>query len=67
MKSNLLGGKIARSISKDQDYLSSPLVLKAPRRGVPFRLYVAAEDKVIGAILTQETEAKKHMITYIIQ
>ena len=56
MKPNLLGGKIARSISKDQDYLSSPLVLNAPRRGVPFRLYVAAEDKVIGAVLTQETE-----------
>jgi len=31
-------------------------VLKAPRRGVPFRLYMAAEDKVVGAVLTQETE-----------
>jgi len=31
-------------------------VLKAPRGGVPFRLYMAAEDKVVGAILTQETE-----------
>jgi len=40
-------------------------VLKAPRRGVPFRLYVAAEDKVIGAVLTQETEGKKYIITYL--
>ena len=31
-------------------------MLKAPRRGVPFRLYVAAEDKVIGAVLTQEID-----------
>ena len=24
----------------------------APRRGVPFRLYVAAENRIIGAVLT---------------
>ena len=40
-------------------------MLKAPRRRVPFRLYVAAEDKVIGAILTQETEDKEYVLTYI--
>ena len=40
-------------------------MLKTPRRGVPFRLYVAAEDKVIGAVLTQETEDKEYVITYI--
>ena len=45
--------------------MSSPPVLKASRRGVPFRLYVAAEDKVIGAILTQEIEDNKDVITYI--
>jgi len=39
-------------------YLSSPPVLKAPRRGVPFRLYVAAEDKVIGAVLTQKPKGR---------
>jgi hypothetical protein len=37
-------------------YLSSAPVLKAPRAGIPFRLYIAAEDKVVGAVLTQETE-----------
>ena len=46
-------------------YLSSPPMLKASRRGVPFRLYVAAEDKIIGAVLTQETEDKEYVITYI--
>ena len=40
-------------------------MLKAPRRGVPFRLYVAAEDKIIGAILTQKTEGKEYIITYL--
>ena len=40
-------------------------MLKAPRRGVPFRLYVAAKDKIIGAVLTQETEGKEYVITYV--
>jgi hypothetical protein len=32
--------------------LSSAPVLKAPSVGVPFRLYITAEDKFIGAVLT---------------
>ena len=40
-------------------------MLKAPKRGIIFRLYVAAEDKIIGAVLTQETEGKKYIITYL--
>jgi hypothetical protein len=46
-------------------YLSSAPVLKAPQTGVPFRLYIAAEDKVIGVVLTQETEGKEHVVTYL--
>jgi ribonuclease HI len=46
-------------------YLSSALVLKAPQVGVPFRLYIAAEDKVIRAVLTQETRGKEHVVTYL--
>ena len=34
-------------------------------RGVPFKLYIAAKDKVIGAVLTQETEGKEYVVTYI--
>jgi hypothetical protein len=37
-----------------EEYLSTPPVLKAPQSGVPFWLYVAAENDVIGAILTQK-------------
>ena len=40
-------------------------MLKAPRRGVPFRLYVAAKDKIIVPVLTQKTEDKEYVITYI--
>jgi hypothetical protein len=45
-------------------FLSSPPVIKAPRRGVPFRLYVATADKFIGVFsLREETEGKEHIIS----
>jgi hypothetical protein len=40
-------------------------VLKVPQVGVPFRLYIAAKDKVIEAVLTQETRRKEHVVTYL--
>jgi hypothetical protein len=54
-----------KHLISSKKYLSSAPVLKAPRAGVPFRLYIAAEDKVIGAVLTQETEGKEHVVTYL--
>jgi hypothetical protein len=48
-------------------YLSSPLVMKAPMVGIPFQLYIDVEDAVIGGVLTQVTEGKKHIITYLSQ
>ena len=59
------GAKQQEAFERIKIYLSSPPLLKAPRGGVPFRLYVAAEDKVIGAVLTQETEGNKYVITYV--
>ena len=47
-----MGVEQQEAFEKIKKYLSSPLVLKAPKRDTPFSLYVAAEDKVIGAILT---------------
>jgi hypothetical protein len=41
------------------------LVLKAPQIGMSFGLYIAAEDKVIGVVLTQETEGKQDAVTYL--
>ena len=59
------GAEQQESFEKIKDYLSSPPVLKAPNRGVPFRLYVAAEDKISGVVLTQETEGEEYIITYL--
>jgi hypothetical protein len=58
-----LGAKQQEAFEKIKKYL--PPVLKAPKRGIPFRLYVAAEDKIIGAVLTQETKGKEYIITYM--
>jgi hypothetical protein len=46
-------------------YLSSAPILKAPQVGASFRLYIAAEDKVIGVVLTQVTGGKEHVVTYL--
>ena len=61
------GAEQQESFEKIKNYLSLPPVLKAPRRGVPFGLYVAAEDKTVGAVLTQETKRKEYIITYLSQ
>jgi hypothetical protein len=39
--------------------------MKAPMAGISFRLYIAAEDSVIGVVLTQVTDGKEHSITYL--
>jgi hypothetical protein len=46
-------------------YLSSPPVMKAPKARIPFRLCITAEDSVIGSVLTQVTDGKEHIITYL--
>ena len=60
-----MGAEQQESFEKIKNYLSSPLVLKAPRRGVPSRLHVTAEVRIIGAVLTQETKEKEYIITYL--
>jgi hypothetical protein len=40
-----------RAFENIKRYLSLPSVMKAPMIGIPFRLYIVAEDVVIGAVL----------------
>jgi hypothetical protein len=60
-----LGAKQQEAFEKIKEYLSTPPVLRAPRRGVPFKLYIAAEEKVIEVVLTQEDEGKEYVIAYL--
>jgi hypothetical protein len=48
-----------------RDLLSLAPIVKVPKCGFHFRLYIAAEDKDIGAVLTQENEGKEYAITYL--
>ena len=59
------GAKQQEAFEEIKHYLSSPPVLRAPIRGVPFKLYVAAEDHVIGAVLTQEADGKEYIVAYV--
>jgi hypothetical protein len=47
------------------EYLSTPLVLRVPRREAPFKLYIVAEDKITSVVLTQEDDGQKYVLIYI--
>jgi ribonuclease HI len=59
------GAKQQVAFDQIKHYLSTPPVLRTPKSGESFWLYIAAQEDVIGAILTQEFEAKEHIITYV--
>jgi hypothetical protein len=60
-----LGADQQRAFENIKQYLSSSLVMKVPMAKTPFRLYIAVEDAMIGAVLMQVTEGKEHIITYL--
>nr|AAM08814.1 Putative retroelement [Oryza sativa Japonica Group] len=59
------GAKQQEAFEELKRYLSTPPVVRAPKAGKPIRLYIASEDKVIGAVLTQEEDGKVYIITYL--
>jgi hypothetical protein len=61
------GAEQQATFEEIKEYLSTPQVLKVPQSGVPFQLYVDAENDVIRDVLTQEAEGKEHIITYVSQ
>jgi hypothetical protein len=48
-----------------KDYLMHPPVLQMPKVGVVLRLYVAANDRVLGAVLMQDIADKEGDIAYL--
>jgi hypothetical protein len=58
------GAKQQEAFDEIKSYLTSPPVLQAPKSGIPFKLYVAAEKDVIGGVLSQETEGKEYTVAY---
>jgi hypothetical protein len=60
-----VGGDQQCTFENIKRYLSSLLVMEAPMARIPFRLYIAAENAVIGAVLMQVIEGREHIITYL--
>jgi hypothetical protein len=42
-----------------------PLVLRAPKVGNPFKMYIAAQEWVIGVVLLQEEDGKEFPVAYV--
>lgn len=59
-----MGTKQQEAFEKILEYLSTPPLLRAPRR-VSFKLYVVAKEKITNVVLTQEDENKKYVIVYL--
>jgi hypothetical protein len=60
-----LGADQQHALENIKRHLSSLSVMKAPIPEILFRLYITAEDVVIGVVLTQVIEGKEHIITYL--
>jgi hypothetical protein len=43
----------------------SPPVLRASKVGNPFKIYVAAQERVIGAVLLHEEDGKEFLVAYM--
>jgi hypothetical protein len=46
-------------------YLLMQPLLRAPKVGVGFKLYIASHPNVIGDMLTQEDEGREGVIAYL--
>jgi hypothetical protein len=51
-----------KAFKKIKEYLTSPPVLRGPKVGDPFKLYVAAQANTVGGVLTQEDGRKEFTI-----
>jgi hypothetical protein len=48
------GAEQRGAFEKIKEYLVSPPVLRAPKAGNPLKMYIAAQEWVIGAVLLEE-------------
>jgi hypothetical protein len=62
-----MGAEQRGGLKKIEEYMSRPPVLRAPKIGKEFKLYISAQDNVVGGALTQEGNGKEFVIAYISQ
>jgi hypothetical protein len=59
------GDEQREAFNKIKEYLMSPPVLKAPKVGANFKLYISAQRNVIGAVLIQEDGGQEGVVAYL--
>jgi hypothetical protein len=59
------GAEQRSTLKRIEEYLSSPPVLKAPSIGKEFKMYISAQENVVGGAFTQEDNGKEFVIAYI--
>jgi hypothetical protein len=60
-----LGGEQREAFEKIKEYLMSPPILRALKVGNPFKMYIAAQERVIGAVLLHEEDGKEFSVAYV--
>jgi hypothetical protein len=60
-----LGAEQQEAFEKIKEYLMSPSVLRGLKAGNPFKMYIAAQERVIGAVLLQEEDGKEFLVAYM--
>jgi hypothetical protein len=59
------GAEQREAFEKIKEYLMSPPVLRALKTGNPFKMYITAQEWVIGAVLLQEQDGKEFPVAYV--
>jgi hypothetical protein len=59
------GGEQKVAFERIKGYLTQPPMLCAPMVGKPFCLYIVAQERVVGVVLTQEEEGKEFTVAYL--
>jgi hypothetical protein len=61
----VLGVKQRKVFERIKEDLISPPLLRAPKIGKNFRLYIAAQEHVVGAMLMQDDGGKEFSVAYL--
>jgi hypothetical protein len=54
-----------QTFDKIKEYLVTPPMSRAPKAGNPFKMYIATQEWVIGAVLLQEEDGKEFPVAYM--
>jgi hypothetical protein len=65
MKRSSLGGRTARSLQEDKGIPRVSTRVMSSKGWDPFKMYIAAQEWVIGVVLLQEEDGKEFLVAYV--